>query len=245
MVRVLLIVAVTACSGAAPTQTAPLGTAQTVPDSLWDQGTFIVVDKEKIETSAEEKFEIFRTATGYRLVVTWKRTLPTGEPANGTITLLTDARFAPVSGEDVMTLHTATGDEVTHSTIRREPDGKIATEVAAANGTKTANKSAARNDWFIGEMFTSFLTVICHADAGITNPVVYPDKATRLDPAQPLPIEGTTRAVTYRRLTYDVSKNEVIAACEGGKLAGEVTRGTTIVRTGDLALARVLEKRFR
>ena len=64
-------------------------------------------------------------------------------------------------------------------------------------------------------------------------------------PARPMPIEGTTRKLTYRKLTYVLSKNEVIAACEDGKLAGEVTRGTTIVRAGDLELARELEKRFR
>jgi hypothetical protein len=247
MVRVLLIAAVAACGGASPPQaTAPLVTDQpAVPDALWDQGTFIVVDKEKIEPNTEERFEIFRTSTGYRFAVTWKRPAPTGEPAEGSIDLETDAQFSPVSGGDVMTLHAPAGKEVTRSTIRRDPDGRIATELVAADGTRTSNKSASRNDWFIGGMFTAFLTVICQADPELTSPLVYPDKTTELGPAKPMAIEGTDRAVTYRILTYTASKNRVVAACEDGKLAGEVTRGVTIVRTGDLALARELEKRFR
>jgi hypothetical protein len=246
MVRVLLICVVVACTGGPKPATAPLSsTAPAVPEALWDHGTFVAVDKEKIDATYEEKFQIFRTATGYRLEVSWKRTMPTGEPADGTIELVTDEHFTPISGTDVMNWHAAAGVEVSRSSIRREPDGRITTEEVAADGKKTSNSSTARNDWFIAEQFTSFLNVMCSAGADVTSPTVYPDKATTLEPAQAMPIEGTMRAVTSRKLTYTVSKNLVIAACEDGKLAGEVTRGVTIVRTGDLALARELERRFR
>ncbi len=246
MVRVVLIALAAACSSAADkSPVTPLDHAAAPPETLWDQGAFVVVDKEKVDPVAQEKFEIFRTANGFRLRVEWKRLLPTGEPASGTITLMTDERFMPVSGEDQMELRGANGPELTHSTIRREPDGRITTEVVAADGKKSSATSTSRNDWFIGEMFTSFLTVMCRAEPEAPSPVVYPDKQTMLEPPQPMSIAGTARAITYRKLTYAVSKNEVIVACEDGKLAGEVTRGTTIVRTGDLALARELEKRFR
>jgi hypothetical protein len=244
MVRVLLISLAVACSGSSGTKPiAPVPVPKS--ETLWDQGTFIVVDKEKVDPDAEEKFELFRSDDGFRLVVHWKRVLPTGEPASGTITLRTDDQFSPISGEDEMEMRGASGPELTRSTIRREPDGRITTEETAADGKKKSVTSFNRNDFFIGEMFTSFLNVMCHADAGLTNPTVYPDKKAVLEPARPMPIEGTSRALTYRKLTYVQSQNEVIAACENGKLAGEVTRGTTIVRTGDLELARELEKRFR
>jgi hypothetical protein len=48
--------------------------------------------------------------------------------------------------------------------------------------------------------------------------------------------------VHVRVLTYTVSEREVVAACEDGKVIGEVTAGTTVVRSGDMALARTLEK---
>jgi hypothetical protein len=244
MVRVLLISLVAACSGASGTAAIPQSPVASA-ETLWDQGTFIVVDKEKVDPDAEETFELYRSDDGFRLVVRWKRLLPTGEPASGAITLRTDEQFSPLSGEDEMELRGTSGPEITRSTIYREPDGRITTEVIAADGKKKSVTSLRRNDWFIGEMFTSFLNVMCHADAGLTNPTIYPDKRTVLEPARPMAIEGTTRKLTYRKLTYVLSKNEVIVACEDGKLAGEVTRGTTIVRSGDLTLARELEKRFR
>jgi hypothetical protein len=86
---------------------------------------------------------------------------------------------------------------------------------------------------------------MCVVDANAPSPVVFPDKATTLSAPQPMPIEGSARDVTFRKLTYAKTGHEVVAACENGKLAGEVTRGVTIVRSGDLALARVLEARFR
>lgn len=247
MVRVALIAVLAACSGGTqgPGTVAPLGgSAATIADSLWDHGMFVVVDKDKVEAS-EETFKIFRTATGYRFVISWKRPTPTGEPADGTVTLETDAHWAPVSGDDTMNLHAAAGIEVTHSSIRRDPDGRLATESTEANGTKEVAKSAQRNDWFIGGRLTTLLTVICQAGPDVASPIVYPDKLTTLGAAQPVAIEGTTRAVTVRVLTYVESKNRVVTACEDGKLAGEVTRGVTIVRTGDLPLARALEQAFR
>lgn len=251
MVRTLLIAApviVSAgCSGAAqPPVAAPVpGTPAAVPDALWDKGTFVVVDKEHVVSATEESFEIWKTSSGFRFVVSWKRPLPTGEPADGAITLETDARFSPTTGDDVMTLHAAGGDQVTKSSIRREPDGRLATVSSNADGSKDENTSQKPNDWFIGGRFTSFLTALCQANPDFTAPVVYPDKATTLAPLKQLPIEGSTRDVKVRVLTYVDSKNEVIAACEDGKVVGEVTRGTTIVRTGDMALARTLEKWFR
>ncbi len=247
MVRVLLIVLLAGCAGNAqgPGTTTPLtGSADSVPDSLWDEGTFIVVDKERVEPG-EEKFRIYRTDSGYRFAISWNRSIPTGEPADGSVTLETDDRFSPTSGDDVMNLHAATGVEVTKSSIRRDPDGRLATVSIEANGKREVNQSAKTNDWFIGGRLTTLLTVICQASPDFSAPVVYPDKQTSLDAAQPLPIEGTTRSVTVRVLTYLESKNRVVAACEDGKLVGEVTRGVTIVRTGDLALARTLEKWFR
>ena len=56
-----------------------------------------------------------------------------------------------------------------------------------------------------------------------------------------LPVEGTNRNVLSRTLVYDQSHRRVVAACEDGKLAGEAARGTAVVRSGDLALAHVLE----
>lgn len=250
MVRTLLIAAVAGCSGAAqPPVTAPVaplpGTAAAVPDALWDKGMFVVVDKEHVVSQTEETFEIWKTSSGYRFTVSWKRPLPTGEPADGAITLETDARFSPTTGDDVMTLHATGGDQVTKSSIRREPDGRLATVSTNADGSTDANTSKKPNDWFIGGRFTSFLTAMCQADPDFTAPVVYPDKATTLAPPKQLPIEGSTRDVKVRVLTYADSKNEVVAACEDGKVVGEVTRGTTVVRTGDMALARTLEKWFR
>ncbi len=215
-----------------------------MPDTLWDHGTFVIIDRGKVEPTTEA-FQIYRTSTGYRFLITWNRPAPTGEPADGKVTLETDAHFSPVTGDDIMSLHAAAGTEVTRSSIRRDPDGRLATESTEANGSKDVNKSAKPNDWFIGGRLTTLLTVICQASPDLTSPVVYPDKLTTLEPAQPVPIEGTTRAVTVRVLTYLESKNRVVAACEDGKVAGEVTRGVTIVRTGDLALARTLEQWFR
>lgn len=159
--------------------------------------------------------------------------------------LETDERFSPTSGEDVNNLHGATGVVVTKSSLRRDPDGRLSTESTEANGKKDINQSATTNDWFIGGRLTTLLTVLCQASADFTSPVVYPDKQTALAPAQPLVIEGTARTVTTRVLTYLASKNRVVAACENGKLVGESTPDATIVRAGDLALARTLEKSFR
>lgn len=246
MVRVLLIALAAACGAAPePAPVAPLAPEAVPQDSLWDQGTFIEVDKEKIAPDTEESFQIYRTASGYRFVVTWKRPAPTGEPSDGKVTLETDNQFDVIAGEMVSTLHTPGRDEVTRSRINREPDGRLVTEIVAADGSTSGATSKGRNDWYIGGTITSFLTALCQADESRTSPRVFPDKETTLEPAAPMPIEGTARATTYRRLTYAVSKHQVVAACEDGKLAGEVTRGVTIVRRGDLALARVLESRFR
>lgn len=239
MIRVLLIVLLAGCSGGAqgPGTVAPLGgSAAAVPDSVWDQGSFIVVAKNNA-LPGEEKFQIFRTASGYRFVISWTRP---GETADGTVTLETDERFSPTSGDDVNNVHAASGVVVTKSSLRRDPDGRLSTESVEASGKKEINQSATTNDWFIGGGLTTLLTVLCQASPDLASPVVYPDKQTTLEPPQPLAIEGTTRVVTTRVLTYLDSKNRVVAACEDGKLVGEVTRGVTIVRVGDLALARTL-----
>lgn len=244
MRRVALIAVIAGCS-AQPAPVAPAVQPAPPPaETLWDRGTFITVDKELVLPDTEESFEIYRTEDGYRITVEWKRPAPTGELSDGEVTLRTDTEFRPLQGAMVSTIH-ATGDEITRSSIQRELDGRLTTEVLAADGTKQTAGSTQPNDWFIGGTITTFLIALCHASESITAPLVYPDKATSLGPFEPLPIEGSERTVTSRKLVYEQSGREVIAACENGKLAGEVARGTTIVRKGDLALARVLETRFR
>jgi hypothetical protein len=243
------LIVVAACSGASQAPgtapVAPLGSGATATDTLWDAGTFIIVDKAVVDPASEETFEIHKTASGYRLAIEWKRPIPTGEPADGKVTFETDAHFSPITGRDTMTLHAPSGIEVTTSTLQRDADGRLMTTSVAANGSKESAQSTGRNDFFIGGRLTTFLTALCQASPDLTAPIVYPDKATTLEPPRPLPIEGTTREVTYRVLTYTESKNRVVVACEGGKLAGEVTRGVTIVRKGDLKLAATLEHWFR
>jgi len=239
-----LIAVMAACSSAPPKPIAPEQPPPTA-ETLWDSGTFIVVDKEVILPDTEEKFEIYRTGDGYRIVVKWKRPAPTGEPGDGEVTLFTDDHFSPRQGKMISTLHMPSGDNVTRSTIAREADGRLTSEVLAADGTKDSAASKGPNDWYVGGTITTFLIALCQANTSVTAPIVYPDKATSLAPFKPLPLDGTERNVQSRILTYEQSRRQIIAACENGKLAGEVARGTTIVRTGDLALARVLEKWFR
>lgn len=242
MVRVALIVGLAACaSGSQGAGTAPVTPLATpVPETVWDAGTFVIVDNQVIQPGSDETFEILETSAGYRISIDWKRPLPTGEPADGHVAFETDKRFSPIAGSDTMNRRLADRVEVTRSLLRRDPDGRLTTEQVAADGTKNVAQSQGRNDFFIGGRLTTFLVALCQAPADQTAPVVYPDKATRLDPPQPLPIPGTTRDVMYRRLTYTASQNSVVVACEAGKLAGEVTRGVTIVRRGDLALAAAL-----
>jgi hypothetical protein len=246
MVRVTLIAAVCACSApsSAPVHPSPT-TAPAVQETLWDHGTFIEVDKAKVAPDTQEAFEIWKTADGYRFVVHSKRPMPTGEPSESAVTLVTDLDFRVTTGEMSSTLHLPSRNEVTTSRITRAPDGRLVTEIVAADGSKSGASSKAPNDWYIGGMITSFLTAMCQVDAHLTNPTVFPDKTTTLEPLQQMPVPGPARATMYRKLTYTVSGREVIAACEDGKLAGEVTRGVTIVRDGDLPLAAVLESRFR
>ena len=243
MFRVTLIATLCACS--APPQRTPATPSPPAQETLWDHGTFIEVDKTKVAPGTHEKFEIWKNADGYRFVVQWKRPMPTGEPSDGAVTLVTDLDFDVVAGEMSSTVHLPSRNELTTSRISRAPDGRLVTEIVAADGSKTSDSSKTPNDWYIGGMITSFLTAMCQADAHVTAPSVFPDKATTLEPLQQMPVPGTARATMYRKLTYTVSKREVVAACEDGKLAGEVTRGVTIVRDGDLALAAVLESRFR
>lgn len=246
MVRVPLIAAwmtvLGACSAPARPPAAPTPPPQ---ETLWDHGTFIEVDKTKVAPGTQETFEIWKTADGYRFVVTWKRPMPTGEPSEGAVTMVTDLDFAVQAGEMTSTVHMASRNEVTTSRITRAPDGRLVTEIVAADGTKTSDSSKTPNDWYIGGMITSFLTAMCQADDKVTSPTVFPDKATTLEPLQQMPVPGTARPTMFRKLTYTVSHRDVVAACEDGKLAGEVTRGVTIVREGDLALAAVLESHFR
>jgi hypothetical protein len=245
MRRVLLIAVIAGCSAPAPAPVAANSAAPPSAETLWDRGTFVTVDKDFVLPDVEEKFEIYRTGDGYRFAVTWKRPAPTGEPSDGEVVLFTDDHFSPVQGKMITTQHLTGRTDVTRSTIQRDPDGRLSTEVVAADGTKEVARSNQPNAWFIGGTITTFLVALCQADASITQPLVYPDKATTLGPHKPLPIEGAERNLTSRILVYDQSRRQVIAACENGKLAGEVARGTTVVRTGDLALARVLEKWFR
>jgi hypothetical protein len=242
MVRVLPIAVLAGCSSAAVAPVAPSApSAPAASDSLWDHGTFVVVDGEQTLSDSEERFEIYATPAGFRFAITWKRETAS-EPTDGTITLETDHRFGPITGDDVMTVHGATGTEITRSSLRRDPDGRLATEVVAASGAKDVVTSQRANDWFIGGKVTAFLTVLCQASSDLIAPVVYPDKDTTLEPPQPLPIAGSARAVTIRVLTYAASRRRIVAACEQGKLAGEVASGVTIVRTGDLDLARALAR---
>ncbi|HEY5950549.1 MAG TPA: hypothetical protein VIV40_33890 [Kofleriaceae bacterium] len=241
MRRVPLIAVIAGCSATpAPVAPAPPPPAQPT-ETLWDRGTFVTVDKDVVLPDVEEKFEIYRTGDGYRFVVTWKRPAPTGEPSEGEAVLTTDDHFSPLQGKMTTTLHTTSRAEVTRSTIQREPDGRLSTEVIAWDGSKETGHSTQPNDWFIGGTITTFLVALCQADAAITQPIVYPDKATTLAAFKPLAVEGTQRSVSSRMLVYDQSHRQVIAACENGKLAGEVARGSAVVRSGDLALARVLE----
>jgi hypothetical protein len=247
MRRVLLIAMIAGCSAPATPPAAPTPPPAAPPpaETLWDRGTFVTVHRDLVLPEVEEKFEIYRTPSGYRFVITWKRPAPSGEPSDGEVVLITDDHFSPVQGSMVTTVHLASRADVTRSTIQREPDGRLTTEVLAADGSKEQGHSSQPNDWFIGGTITTFLVALCQADESITKPLVYPDKTTTLAAFKPLPIDGVTRTVMSRTLVYDVSHREVIAACEGGKLAGEVARGTAVVRSGDLALARVLEQWFR
>ncbi|HEY5923673.1 MAG TPA: hypothetical protein VIV11_18455 [Kofleriaceae bacterium] len=240
-----LIAVLSGCSGASTAQK-PVVEPPVVPaETLWDRGTFITVDKAAILPDTEENFEIYRTGEGYKFVVKYKRPAPTGELSDGEVTLFTDAKLSPLQGNMISTIHMPGRDEITKSSIQREPDGRLTTQIVAADGKTETAASKQPNDWYIGGTITTFLVALCQADAGISAPVVYPDKATSLGPHKPLPIEGSDREVTSRILVYEQSRRQVIAACEAGKLAGEVARGTTIVRTGDLALARVLEQWYR
>lgn len=248
MRRMALIAVIAGCSAPAaraPSAATPVEPAAQPAETLWDRGTFVTVTNEYVLPDVEESFEIYRRDGGYRITVTWKRPSPTGEPADGEVTLVTDDHFSPLQGTMLTRLRATGGIEVTRSTIQREPDGRLATEVLAADGSKESAHSNAPNHWFIGGTITAFVVALCHADEALTQPTVYPDKATSLSPFKPLPVDGTERTVTSRTLLYQQSGREVIALCEGGKLAGEVARGTAIVRKGDLALARVLEKWFR
>jgi hypothetical protein len=237
-----LIAVIAGCSAPAPAPVAPI--APPAPaETLWDRGTFVTVAKDVVLPDVDEKFEIYRTHAGYRFVVTWKRPAPSGEPSDGEVVLFTDDHFSPVQGKMVTTAHLTGRTEVTRSTIQRDPDGRLSTEVLAPDGTKQTARSSQPNDWFIGGTITTFLVALCQADASVTQPLVYPDKATTLGLHQPLPLEG--RHVTSRVLVYEQSRREVRVACEDGKLAGEVARGTAVVRTGDLALARALEQSFK
>lgn len=245
MRRVLLIAVIAGCSATpAPVPPAP-EPAGPPAETLWDSGTFITVGADLVLPGVDEKFEIYRTADGYRFTVTWHRPAPTGEPSEGEVSLSTDRRFTPLWGTMVTTIRAASGSEVTRSTIQREPDGRLVTEVIHPDGRKESAQSTGPNDWFIGGTITTFLVALCQADPEVTQPTVYPDKLTSLKPPKPLSIDGTTRTVTSRTLTYQQSGRRVIVACENGKLAGEVARGTAVVRTGDLVLARALEATFR
>lgn len=246
MRRVLLIAMIAGCSASPRQPAAPAPPPADRPaETLWDSGTFVSVERDFVLPGVDETFEIFRTSEGYRFFVTWHRPAPTGDPSEGEVELFTDRRFSPLAGKMETRIRTRSGTELTRSTIQREPDGRLVTEVVYHDGKQEHGQSTGPNDWFIGGTITTFLVALCQADPELAQPTVYPDKRTTLEPAKPLPIEGTSRAVTSRTLTYQQSGRRVTVACEDGKLAGEVARGITVVRTGDLPLARALEQAFR
>ena len=90
MRRVPLIAVIAGCSAPSPAPIAPTPAAPQTAETLWDRGTFVTVDKDFVLPGVEEKFEIYRTAGGYRFAITWKRPAPTGEPSDGEVVLLTD-----------------------------------------------------------------------------------------------------------------------------------------------------------
>jgi hypothetical protein len=238
---VLLIAVLSGCSASAPVPSAPKPAEPPAEaaETLWDRGTFVTVERDLVLPGIEETFEIYRRERGYRIAVRWKRPAPTGEPADGETTLLLDERLATVQGSMLSNLHETGRDRVTRSTIQREHDGRLTTEIVAADGSKEHAGSKQPNDWFIGGSITSFLFPLCRADASVTAPIVYPDKVTSLAPPRPVAIDG--RHVTVRELVYEKSQRHVYAACENGKLAGEIVHGTAIVRSGDLVLAKALQ----
>jgi len=222
MVRVPLIagsiaaLGATLCACSAPARQPVVAPSAPPKETLWDHGTFIEVDKTKIAPDTQEKFEIWKTSDGYRFVVTWKRPMPTGEPSDGAVTMVTDLDFAVQAGEMTSTVHMASRNEVTTSRITRAPDGRLVTEIVAADGSKTTDSSKTPNDWYIGGMITSFLTAICQADEKVTSPSVFPDKETTLEPLVQMPVPGTARATMFRKLQYTVSHRNVGAASQDG-----------------------------
>ena len=244
--RGVLLIAVLAGCSASPAPVAPRPEPSSPPaETLWDSGTFVMLDRDFVLPDTEESFEIFRTDAGYRITVKWTRPAPTGEPSDGEVTLSTDSRFSPLRGEMKTAIKYTAHQEVTRSTIQRETDGRLTTDIFAPDGSKQQTASKGRNDWYIGGTITTFLVALCQAPAAASTPTVYPDKATTLGALEPLVIEGSEREVMHRVLEYQQSGRRVIVACEDGKLAGEVARGVVIVRRGDLELARTLAKQFR
>jgi hypothetical protein len=244
MRRVALIAMIAGCSGAPAAQKPVPEPAPAPAETLWDRGTFVTVENEVLVPGVEEAFEIYRTASGYRFAVTWKRPAPTGEPSSGEVTLVTDDHFSPLQGRMVTTLRSPGKSEITRSTIQREPDGRLTTEVIAPDGSKVTAQSTRANDWFIGGSISTFLLPLCATDPSVTSALVFPDNMTTLAAPLQLALDTAQRNVTWRALEYQKSKRRVVAACENGKLAGEVTRGITIVRAGDLELARALDAAF-
>ncbi|HSD90883.1 MAG TPA: hypothetical protein VLB44_25335 [Kofleriaceae bacterium] len=249
MRRVLLIVVVTGCWGKPPmTQPAPAAplpaVAASAPaepaETVWDQGTFVTVTRGQPLPDYEETFVIHRTADGYRFDVQWKRPALSGARNDGHVTMTTDAHFTPIAGEMISVDHEPKGDATTRSTITRDPDGLLTTEVVAPDGQKQVNHATERSDWFIGGTITTFLVALCQADPSVTAPIAYPGKRTTLGSPEPVRVEGADRHVVLRALEYVDSHRQVNAACEDGKIMGEHSSGYIVVRKGDLALATAL-----
>jgi hypothetical protein len=236
---VLLIACLAGCSAPAPVAPKPSVPTSEQAETLWDRGTFVTVERDLVLPGIEETFEIYRRPDGYRIFVRWKRPVPSGELADGETTLFLDDRFGTVQGSMLSNIHETGHDLITRSSIQREPDGRLTTEIVAADGSKQNAGSKQANDWYIGGAVTSFLFPLCQVDASVTAPMVYPDKVTSLAAFKPIALEG--RSVLARELVYQQSQRRVVAACEDGKLAGEVVRNLAIVRTGDLALAKALQ----
>jgi hypothetical protein len=209
-------------------------------DTVWDRGTFVTVAQGKPLPDYMEAFVIHRTPEGYRLDVQWRRPAISGAMNDGHVTMTTDDHFTPISGQMVSVDHETKGDQTTRSTIEREPDGLLTTEVTASDGSKTRDHATERADWFIGGTITTFLVALCQADPSVTAPIAYPGRRTTLRPPSPLRVEGADRHVVMRELEYLESHRLVNAACEDGKIMGEHSSGSTVVRDGDMALAAAL-----
>ena len=103
----LLIAVLSACSSTSPAPKTPVQPSAPA-ETLWDKGTFIVVDNQAVVADSEENFEVYRRADGYRISVKFKRPAPSGERSDGEGSLLLDDHFSPLLGTMSTKLKTET-----------------------------------------------------------------------------------------------------------------------------------------